>query len=192
METYAGIDLHSSNNFIGVINDEDKRLYGKRHSNCLEDVLRALNPFKQSLKGVVVESTFNWYWLVDGLQENGYIVHLANPSAMKQYEGLKHTGGLPIIGVNTFRDPEANEDQWNDGLELARATEAEKQSQLKRLAAFKKRHQDQSASALERLQQVALSGGNVFAELMHTVRYCSLGQITRALYDVGGKYRRNM
>jgi transposase len=91
METYAGIDLHSSNNFIGVINDQDKRLYGKRHSNRLEDILRALDPFKESLRGVVVESTFNWYWLVDGLQENGYQVHLANPSAIKQYEGLKHT-----------------------------------------------------------------------------------------------------
>jgi transposase len=91
METYAGIDLHSSNNFVGVINGEDKRLYGKRHSNRLENVLKALDPFKQSLQGVVVESTFNWYWLVDGLQENGYEVHLANPSAMQQYEGLKHT-----------------------------------------------------------------------------------------------------
>jgi transposase len=91
METYAGIDLHSSNNFIGVINDKDKILYGKRHSNRLEDVLQALDPFKQSLNGVVVESTFNWYWLVDGLQENGYQVHLANPSAIKQYEGMKHT-----------------------------------------------------------------------------------------------------
>ena len=91
METYAGIDLHSSNNFVGVINNKDKRLYGKRHSNRLEDVLKALDPFKESLKGVVVESTFNWYWLVDGLQENGYQVHLANPSAIKQYEGMKHT-----------------------------------------------------------------------------------------------------
>jgi transposase len=91
METYAGIDLHSSNNFIGVINNKDQRLYGKRHSNCLTDVLTALAPFKESLKGVVVESTFNWYWLVDGLQENGYQVHLANPSAIKQYEGIKHT-----------------------------------------------------------------------------------------------------
>ena len=91
METYAGIDLHSSNNFIGVIDSTDKRLYGKRHSNRLADVLGALDPFKQSLKGVVVESTFNWYWLVDGLQDHGYQVHLANPSAMKQYEGLKHT-----------------------------------------------------------------------------------------------------
>ena len=91
MQTYAGIDLHSSNNFVGVINDKDKRLYGKRHSNRLEDVLRALEPFKDSLQGVVVESTFNWYWLVDGLQKHGYQVHLANPSAIKQYEGLKYT-----------------------------------------------------------------------------------------------------
>ena len=91
MQTYAGIDLHSSNNFIGVINDKDKILYGKRHANRLDDVLRALDPFKDSLKGVVVESTYNWYWLVDGLQEHGFAVHLANPSAVKQYEGLKHT-----------------------------------------------------------------------------------------------------
>ena len=91
METYAGIDLHSSNNFIGVIDDKDKILYGKRHANRLDDVLKALDPFKDSLKGVVVESTFNWYWLVDGLQEQGFSVHLANPSAIQQYEGLKFT-----------------------------------------------------------------------------------------------------
>jgi transposase len=91
MQTYAGIDLHSSNNFVGVINAKDKILYGKRHPNRLDDVLTALDPFKDSLQGVVVESTFNWYWLVDGLQEHGYPVHLANPSAIKQYEGMKHT-----------------------------------------------------------------------------------------------------
>ncbi len=91
MQTYAGIDLHSSNNFVGVINGKDKILYGKRHPNRLDDVLTALDPFKDSLQGVVVESTFNWYWLVDGLQEHGYPVHLANPSAIKQYEGMKHT-----------------------------------------------------------------------------------------------------
>ena len=91
MKTYAGIDLHSSNNFVGVINEQDKILYGKRHKNRLDDVLTALDPFKDSLQGVVVESTFNWYWLVDGLQEHGYPLHLANPSAIQQYEGLKHT-----------------------------------------------------------------------------------------------------
>ena len=91
MELYAGIDLHSSNNYVGIIDEQDRRLYQKRLPNRLEDILPALEPFKESLKGVVVESTYNWYWLVDGLQEHGYKVHLANPSAIKQYEGMKHT-----------------------------------------------------------------------------------------------------
>jgi methylmalonyl-CoA mutase len=108
------------------------------------------------------------------------------------YETLKHSGRLPIIGVNTFRDPDAHGEQLSESVELARATEEEKQSQLKRLADFKKRHEKEAPGALERLQNVALSGGNIFAELMEAVRVCSLGQITQALYDVGGKYRRNM
>jgi len=91
MELYAGIDLHSNNNYTGIINDQDERLYGKRLPNRMEAILQALAPYKAQLKGIVVESTFNWYWLVDGLQEAGYKVHLANPSAIKQYEGLKHT-----------------------------------------------------------------------------------------------------
>jgi transposase len=91
MKLYAGIDLHSSNNYVGIIDEEDKRLYQKRLPNQLENILPALEPFKKDLEGVVVESTYNWYWLVDGLQEHGYKIHLANPSAIKQYEGLKHT-----------------------------------------------------------------------------------------------------
>jgi len=91
MKVYAGIDLHSSNNYIGIINEEDQRLYQKRLPNRLEHILEALEPFKESMEGIVVESTYNWYWLVDGLQDHGYKVHLANPSAIKQYEGLKHT-----------------------------------------------------------------------------------------------------
>ena len=91
MKSYAGIDLHSSNNYVGIINEADKRLYGKRHPNRFPEVLKALEPYRDSLEAVVVESTYNWYWLVDGLQDNGYKVHLANPSAIKQYEGLKHT-----------------------------------------------------------------------------------------------------
>jgi transposase len=90
MESYAGIDLHSSNNYTAVIDGEDKRIYGKRLPNKMDRVLSALEPFKATLKGVVVESTYNWYWLVDGLVDHGYKVHLANPSAIKQYEGLKH------------------------------------------------------------------------------------------------------
>jgi transposase len=91
MRLYAGIDLHSSNNYIGVIDGQDRRLYQKRLPNDLDTILSALAPFKKDLAGVVVESTYNWYWLVDGLQEHGYKVHLANPAAIKQYEGLKHT-----------------------------------------------------------------------------------------------------
>ncbi len=108
------------------------------------------------------------------------------------YETLKHTGAMPIIGVNTFRDPDAHDDELSESVELARATEEEKESQLKRLADFQARHADQSPAALKRLQQAALAGDNIFAELMEAVRTCSLGQITGALYDVGGKYRRNM
>jgi len=91
MATYAGIDLHSSNNYIGVITSKDKRVYGRRHENNLKHIIKALAPFKKTLKGVAVESTFNWYWLVDGLQENGFNVCLANPAAIKTYSGLKHT-----------------------------------------------------------------------------------------------------
>ncbi len=109
------------------------------------------------------------------------------------YETLKHTGDLPLIGVNTFRDPDADDMDLSDSaVELSRATEEEKQSQLDRLESFKERNKDEAGAALERLQKVALSGENIFAELMETVKHCSMGQITQALYDVGGQYRRNM
>jgi isobutyryl-CoA mutase len=126
-----------------------------------------------------------------GAMETGYQRGKIQEESM-YYEMLKHTGRLPIIGVNTFRDPDAGAELLNDSIELSRATEEEKQSQLNRLAEFKKRHAPQAPDALQRLQNVALSGDNIFAELMNTVRVCSLGQITQALYDVGGKYRRNM
>ncbi|MDM8552328.1 methylmalonyl-CoA mutase family protein, partial [Desulfobacterales bacterium HSG2] len=111
------------------------------------------------------------------------------------YEVLKHDGRLPIVGVNTFRDPHADDadlEETASCIELARATDEEKESQLERLADFHKRHENEAPAALERLQQVALSGENIFAEMMNAVRVCSLGQITQALYDVGGQYRRNM
>ncbi len=126
-----------------------------------------------------------------GAMETGYQRSKIQEESM-YYEMLKHTGELPIIGVNTFRDPDADAELFSESIELARATEAEKQSQLQRLGDFKKRHRKEAPAALERLQQAALTGGNIFAELMNTVRVCSLGQITRALYDVGGQYRRNM
>ncbi len=91
METYAGIDLHSSNSCVGIIDENDQRLFGKKMDNIPDYILTALKPFKKTIQGVVVESTYNWYWLVDILQEQGYTVHLANPSAIRVYEGLKHT-----------------------------------------------------------------------------------------------------
>jgi methylmalonyl-CoA mutase len=126
-----------------------------------------------------------------GAMETGYQRSKIQEESM-YYEMRKHTGQLPIIGVNTFRDPDADYEHLSESIELTRATEDEKQSQLTRLADFKKCHEPEAPAALERLQQVALSGDNIFVELMETVRACSLGQITQALYDVGGKYRRNM
>ncbi|MGA7144818.1 MAG: fused isobutyryl-CoA mutase/GTPase IcmF [Desulfobacterales bacterium] len=126
-----------------------------------------------------------------GAMETGYQRSKIQEESL-YYESLKHTGEMPIIGVNTFRDPDADSEQLNEYIELSRATEAEKKSQLDRLTAFKKRHEKASDNALQRLQRVSLSGENIFAELMETVKVCTLGEITHALYDVGGKYRRNM
>ncbi len=107
------------------------------------------------------------------------------------YEHLKHSGELPIIGVNTFLR-EGGHDATPGEIELMRSTEAEKQQQIVNLEAFKRRNADKAEQALSRLQQTATSGGNVFAELMETAKVCSLGQISRALYEVGGRYRRSM
>ena len=90
MELYVGIDLHSRFCWIHVMDETGRKLFDKKLSNSLDLILLALADFKDRVCGVVVESTFNWYWLVDGLMENGYPVHLANPSAIKRYEGLKH------------------------------------------------------------------------------------------------------
>jgi methylmalonyl-CoA mutase len=105
------------------------------------------------------------------------------------YEMKKHSGELPIIGVNTFENPNPPEDYE---IELSRATPEEKETQLRNLRAFQEKHKEEAPQALERLKKVAREGGNIFAELMNTVRVASLGQITRALYEVGGQYRRNM
>ncbi|MEE8524769.1 MAG: methylmalonyl-CoA mutase family protein, partial [Thermoanaerobaculia bacterium] len=109
-----------------------------------------------------------------------------------KYEQLKHSGELPIIGVNTFlpRDPESA--SIPRGIDLTRATEEEKQSCIARLEEFQDRHQRRAPEALLRLQRTALDGGNVFAELIAAAECCSLGQITAALYEVGGEYRRNL
>jgi transposase len=89
---YCGIDLHSNNSVVMITDEADRVVYSKRLPNDLAQVVAALEPHRAQLSGVVVESTFNWYWLVDGLQEAGYRVHLANTTAIKQYDGLKHRG----------------------------------------------------------------------------------------------------
>jgi transposase len=89
-ELYAGCDLHSNSNLVGVIDGQGKRVFKKKLSNDMGWIREALVPFKEELVGIVVESTYNWYWLVDGLMEEGYRVHLANPSAIQQYSGMKH------------------------------------------------------------------------------------------------------
>ncbi|MFN8126636.1 MAG: fused isobutyryl-CoA mutase/GTPase IcmF [Candidatus Nanopelagicales bacterium] len=107
------------------------------------------------------------------------------------YESRKHDGSLPLVGVNMFRAPEGQEQDTGE-VELMRATEAEKESQLRRLADFHTRHAAEAPPALERLRRVAAEGGNTFEVLMDAVRVCSLGQITQAFFEVGGQYRRNM
>ena len=108
------------------------------------------------------------------------------------YEHKKHNGELPIVGVNTFLNPRADEEGFNTTGELARATKEEKEQQILNLRAFHDNNRDTAPAALKRLQAVAIAGENIFAELMDTVKVASLGQISHALYEVGGKYRRNM
>ncbi len=108
------------------------------------------------------------------------------------YEMKKHSGELPIIGVNTYLNPNPpSEDEINQ-MEIARATKEEKESQIINLRKFQEKHKGEAEQALKRLKEVAVSGGNIFKELMETVKVASLGQITAALYEVGGQYRRNM
>jgi methylmalonyl-CoA mutase len=126
-----------------------------------------------------------------GAMESGYQRSKIQEESI-YYETLKHSGELPIIGVNAFRHPDGELEKTIPVVDLARATEDEKQSQLRRLRDFQQRHEEEAPKALQRLQQSALAGENIFAELMNTVRFCSLGQITQALFEVGGKYRRNM
>ena len=124
-----------------------------------------------------------------GAMETGYQRGKIQDESM-HYEMLKHTGELPIIGVNTFKSPQANEVPQK--IELARSTDEEKQNQLKRLNDFHLLHATASAEMLKQLQQAVIANDNVFQVLIDAVRVCSLGQITSALFEVGGQYRRNM
>ncbi len=87
---YAGCDLHSNSNFWGIGDERGEKVFHKKLPNDLALMLAMLEPFREELVGIVVESTYNWYWMADGLMEKGYQVHLANTSAIQQYEGLKH------------------------------------------------------------------------------------------------------
>jgi methylmalonyl-CoA mutase len=124
-----------------------------------------------------------------GAMETGYQRSQIQEESM-HYEMFKHTGEYPIIGVNTFRNPKG--DAVPEHIELARSTEQEKQSQLTRLRDFHERHAAKAPAMLKRLQQAVIDNGNVFEVLMDAVRCCSLGQITSALFEVGGQYRRSM
>ncbi|HEU4460930.1 MAG TPA: fused isobutyryl-CoA mutase/GTPase IcmF [Methylibium sp.] len=124
-----------------------------------------------------------------GAMETGYQRGKIQEESM-HYEMLKHTGEHPIVGVNTFRNPRG--DAVPQTLELARSTDEEKRSQLERLADFHARHAAEAPAMLARLQRAVIEDGNVFDVLMDAVRCCSLGQITDALFEVGGQYRRSM
>ncbi|XVX18745.1 fused isobutyryl-CoA mutase/GTPase IcmF [Actinomycetota bacterium] len=125
-----------------------------------------------------------------GAMETGYQRGKIQDESML-YEHRKHDGSLPIIGVNTFRRADEGSEEPQE-IELARATEGEKQSQLERVQAFQERHRDEAEQAIARLKEAAAGGENVFAVLMDAARVCSLGQVTEAFFEVGGQYRRNV
>jgi methylmalonyl-CoA mutase len=125
-----------------------------------------------------------------GAMETGYQRGRIQDESML-YEHRKHDGSLPIVGVNTFRRPDAG-DGTPDHVELARATASEKESQLERVHSFQTRHSTEAEQAIRRLKEAATSGENVFAVLMDAARVCTLGQVTEAFFEVGGQYRRNV
>ena len=108
------------------------------------------------------------------------------------YEQLKHSGEMPIVGVNTFQNPNKSGNEEAEGVELTRASPDEKNAQIERLRASQARNPEAAPAALAELRRVALAGGNIFGELMNATRVCALGQISAALFEVGGEYRRNM
>ena len=126
-----------------------------------------------------------------GAMETGYQRGRIQDESML-YEHRKHDGSLPIVGVNTFRKPEADDGGTPQTVELARATDAEKESQLTKVRAFQEAHATEAEEALARLKDAATNDENVFAVLMDAARVCSLGQVTEAFFEVGGQYRRNV
>jgi len=164
------------------VNKSDNPLQGSFLINELAEIVEeaVLGEFERiSDRGGVLGAMENMYQRGKIQEESLY------------YERLKDSGEFPIIGVNTFMADDIH-DQMNQEIELTRADDTEKKEQIKRLNDFHATHADFSQQALEKLRNVALNNENIFAELLNTVRYCSLGQITNELYKVGGKYRRNM
>ncbi|NLV44040.1 MAG: methylmalonyl-CoA mutase family protein [Candidatus Hydrogenedentes bacterium] len=153
--------------------------------------------FVEQLTDLVEEAVLNEFRRISerdgvlGAMETGYQRSRIQEESM-YYEERKMNGQLPIIGVNTFINPDEDMEEIIGNIQLARATDEEKRKQIEGLNAFHARNTDDAPKALESLKNAALNGNNIFAELMNTVRYCSLGQITRALFEVGGQYRRNM
>ncbi len=164
------------------LNKSDNPMQGSFIYDELTDLVEeaVLNEFDTiSAKGGVLGAMESMYQRAKIQEESLY------------YESLKNTGELPIVGVNTYLNP--NQDQViPTDIELSRSTNEEKQDQINRLNDFKNKNSSKSTQALEKLKETALGGGNIFEELLSTVNYCSLGQITEVLYHVGGKYRRNM
>jgi len=126
-----------------------------------------------------------------GAMENMYQRGKIQDESLR-YESLKHSGELPIIGINTFEREDGERGEEGRKFDLIRSTQEEKEQQIESLNAFWKRHEKESGAALKRLKEVSRNGGNIFEELMETVQVASLGQISKALYEVGGQYRRNM
>ena len=126
-----------------------------------------------------------------GAMETGYQRGRIQDESM-YYEHKKHDGSLPIVGVNTFLNPDGEDQEGEFMVELARSTDDEKQSQIRRLRDFQQRNAADAGRDIERLKQAAINNENVFEVLMDAVQTCSLGQITNAFFEVGGQYRRNM
>ena len=159
-----------------------------------EVIVRSVNGRESGLYDAAVEVLKEFERIAErggvlGAMELGYQRGKIQEESM-HYEHKKHDGSYPIIGVNTFRNPHG--DTTPQKLELIRSTEDEKRSQLERLRDFQARNKDKSGPMLNRLQQAVIENRNVFEVLVDAVRVCSLGQITNALFEVGGQYRRNV
>jgi methylmalonyl-CoA mutase len=151
----------------------------------------------ETLTDLVEEAVLDEFMRLDerggvlGAMERQYQRGKIQDESLK-YEHLKHDGTLPIVGVNTFQNPDKNANEEAAALQLTRASTDEKNAQIDRVRAFRAKHAGECQAALARLREVALAGENIFAELMKTVRVASLGQISGALFEVGGEYRRSM